>query len=376
MFFRKTNMVPKYRSARDSGVASATGKSNLQMLHDLRFECPKKLLCGYLNINSLRNKRHDLRLIIYDVSLDYFVISETKLDNSFPNAQLTIINHEISARRDRDKRGVGLIEFVRKGLICKSLRKYESLNMEVICSEVTISNKNWVIFSMYRPPHYSNLLVFFKELGKYLNQACENYDNFIVMGDFNIDIRETSPESHKLDEFCSLFSLTNIIKSDTCFTKFHSSTIDLFLTNKPNLFKKTNAIETGLSDHHKLICTFFKSCFGRFQPKIVYYRNYQKFNEADFLNDVKNSGFSLKTDDPNENYDFLTNTFINIVNKYAPLKKKFIRGNQAPFMTRNLGKKFIPEVDLEIYFVKTLQKKMKNCIKNKETNVLPLGGNV
>ena len=42
--------------------------------------------------------------------------------------------------------------------------------------------------------------------------------------------------------------------------------------------------------------------------------------------------------DPNENYDFLTNTFINIVHDHAPLKKKFIRGNQAPFMTRNLKK--------------------------------------
>ena len=31
-------MIPKYRSARDSGLASGTGKSDLQMLHDLRSE--------------------------------------------------------------------------------------------------------------------------------------------------------------------------------------------------------------------------------------------------------------------------------------------------------------------------------------------------
>ena len=308
------------------------------MLHDLRFEYSKDLWCGYLNINRLRNKIHDLRLIIHDVPLDYFVISETKLDDSFLNAQLTINNYEIRARRDRDKHEGGLTEFVRNGLICKRLRKCESLNIEVISSEVTISNKNWVIFSIYSPPHYSNLLAFFKELGKYLNQACENYDSFIVMGDFNIDIRQTSPESHKLDEFCNLFSLTNIIKPDSCVTKFHSSTTDLFLTNKLNLLQKANAIETGLSDHHKLICTFFKSCFERLKPKIVYYRNYKKFNEANFLNDVKNCDFSLKTDGPKENYDFLTNTFINIVNKHAPLKKKFVRGNQAPFMIRSLRK--------------------------------------
>ena len=69
------------------------------------------MLCGYLNINSLRNKIHDLRLIIHDVPIDYFIISKTKLDNSFPNAQLAI-NYEIRARRDRDKNGGGLIEFV------------------------------------------------------------------------------------------------------------------------------------------------------------------------------------------------------------------------------------------------------------------------
>ena len=52
-------MVPKYRSARDSGVAGATCKSDLQILHDLRFEYPKHLLCRDLNINTLRNKIND-----------------------------------------------------------------------------------------------------------------------------------------------------------------------------------------------------------------------------------------------------------------------------------------------------------------------------
>ena len=64
-------MVPKNRPVGDSGVASATCKSDL---HDLRFEHPKNLLCGYLIINSLRKKIHDLRLIILDIPIEYFVI--------------------------------------------------------------------------------------------------------------------------------------------------------------------------------------------------------------------------------------------------------------------------------------------------------------
>ena len=50
-----------------------------------------------------------------------------------------------------------------------------------------------MIFSINKPPEYFNLLAFFKKLGKYLNQACKNY-NFIVMGDFNININQTSSE--------------------------------------------------------------------------------------------------------------------------------------------------------------------------------------
>ena len=123
-------MVPQYRPVGDSGVASAAGESDLQMLHNLRFDYPKYLLCGYLKINSLRNKIYDLGLIMHDVSINYYIISKTKLDSSFPNAQLTISNYEIRARKDRDKHRRGLIEFVRKGLIWKRLRKYESINIE------------------------------------------------------------------------------------------------------------------------------------------------------------------------------------------------------------------------------------------------------
>ena len=90
-------------------------------------------------------------------------------------------------------------------------------------------------------------MAFFKELENNVKQAIENYDNFIVMGDFNIDIRQTTSESHKLDEFFNFFSLTNVIKSDTYFTKFCSSTMDLFLTNKKISFKKQTVSKLALA---------------------------------------------------------------------------------------------------------------------------------
>ena len=51
------NMTSTCRSVQDSGVASATSKSDLKMLQHLRSEYPENLLCGYLNINSLNKTR-------------------------------------------------------------------------------------------------------------------------------------------------------------------------------------------------------------------------------------------------------------------------------------------------------------------------------
>ena len=66
------------------------------------------------------------------------------------------------------------------------------------------------------------------------------------MGDFNTDIRQTSQELSKLEEFCRFFSLTNILKSDTCFTKFHRLTIHLF--HQTNLFlKKQTSLKLDLA---------------------------------------------------------------------------------------------------------------------------------
>ena len=79
------------------------------------------------------------------------------------------------------------------------------------------------------------------------------------MGDFNIDIRTKGREYEKFEDFCSLFNLSNLIKSETCFSKNHKSTIDLFNTNKTNCFQHTYVTETGLSDFHKTISTFFKA---------------------------------------------------------------------------------------------------------------------
>ena len=323
--------------------------TDLQVLHHERLKHNKNPITGYLNINILRNQ---LTVILKYLSLDYFILSETKLDESFPNAQFTLDGYEIRARRDRNKFGGGLIEYVRKGLICKRTNKYEPKSNECICSEITFSKKKWVIFSIYRTPNGENLTDFFEDMTTSLTKEMSNYENIIVMGDFDIDIKCKGVGSNNLSDLCDLFHLTNIVKSGTCFTKTRTSLIDLILTNKPSSFNTTLVTETSLSDYHKMITTFFKLHFLRLRPKVITYRNYKKFHEEKFLNDLKETNNIMN--DPNQS---LTKTFLTIVKKHAPLKKKIVRGNQTLFMTKEFQKVIYTRSRLKNKMNKNLPKK-------------------
>ena len=120
-----------------------------------------------------------------------------------------------------------------------SVRGLTNINrnaMSVYVLKLLSLRKIGSFFIIYRPPSAGNLTDFFEEMTTSLTKAMSNYENIIVMGDFNIDIKCKGVGSNNLSDFCDLFHLTNIVKSDTCFPKTHASLIDWILTNKPSSF--------------------------------------------------------------------------------------------------------------------------------------------
>ena len=133
-------------------------------------------------------------------------------------------------------------------------------------------------------------------------------------------------------------NLTNLIKTETCFTKSNESLIDLFLTNKLLSFQKTRVTETGLSDYHNLISTFFKSHFIRLRPRVITYRNYKKVDENVFLNDLQKLEIKLDEQNSESSYSLSSNKFLEVLKKHAPLKKKVLKGNHSPFVSKEFQK--------------------------------------
>ena len=75
----------------------------------IRTKNPNRIVLAHLNINSLRNK-FDIDQITGNV--DVMVISDTKLDDSFPESQFKIPGYSSIFRLDRDQNGGGIMVFV------------------------------------------------------------------------------------------------------------------------------------------------------------------------------------------------------------------------------------------------------------------------
>ena len=118
------------------------------------------------------------------------------------------------------------------------------------------------------------------------------FDNFILMGDFNVPVSDKTVEY-----FCSLKNLEGLIKKPTCYKNHENPTcIDLILTNRPSYFQQSNVFETSISDFHLLIDTQLKMGFQKKLPKIIGYLDYKKFDNAKFHDDVNNFAFDQFND--------------------------------------------------------------------------------
>ena len=307
----------------------------------LRKENPNNPNIAYSNINSYREKNISLQEICLKSSIDILCVDETKLDVSYPNAQFHIEGCQYPTfRRDRNKYVGGKMVFARNSIIAKRLESLEEEESETICTEVTISKKKWCMTYAYRPLHNDKKVMFFNKLNLPLNSCINEYHNIIGMGGLNIDISNKRKDNNNfLLDLCDTFSLQNIIPGKTCHKSNAGTSVDIMLTNRPRSFHKTSIFETGISNHHKLIFSFFRSYFTRLPPKPIKYRKYKTFDKSKFLHDFDQELLKGAIYQNNEEmYSNFTRIFPNVLNKHAPLKQKKVQENHAPLMTKDLSK--------------------------------------
>ena len=135
------------------------------VLDDIRRKNVGRLLIGHLNINSIRNKFDELTSLIHD-KFDIFIVSETKIDNSFPVNQFSIKGFCDPFRQDRNSEGGGILIYIRENVPCKEIKIHKlTNNFEGIFVELTLRKSKWLLFGGYNPKK-EKISDFLQSLGK------------------------------------------------------------------------------------------------------------------------------------------------------------------------------------------------------------------
>ena len=88
-----------------------------------------------------------------------------------------------------------------------------------------------------------------------------------------------------------------------------------------------------------MIGTMMRTHIKKLNPIKINYRTYKYFDPCAFLEEIEHASLtSDNTNDPNEMFQHFSTNFETVLNKYAPMKTKFLRGNHKPFVSVALSK--------------------------------------
>ena len=112
------------------------------------------------------------------------MISETKLDDSFPIGQFHIEGFSKPIMLDHNQNRGGIMLLSRKGIPVKLLSS-EIVPIESFYVEINLRKKKWLLNCSYNPDK-RNISVHLSTLRKSLDLYSTQYKNFVILGDVNV----------------------------------------------------------------------------------------------------------------------------------------------------------------------------------------------
>ena len=155
-------------------------------LKKLRIKNLNRVIISQININSIRNK---IELLSEAISgnIDILMVSETKIDMSFPTSQFVIQGFDAPFRLDRTNTGGRILVYVRDDIPSKLLNiSYVSSDTECLAIEIKkwlrqSGNKTkWLLICSCNP-HKNNILNHLINLSKIIDRNSSRYDKYLCI---------------------------------------------------------------------------------------------------------------------------------------------------------------------------------------------------
>ena len=123
------------------------------------------------------------------------MVSETKIDSSFPNAQFHIKGYT-TYRLDITLNGGGLLLYVKEDIPSSMLNI--DMPVEGFFIEIHVRKKKWLVGCSYNPKTNS-ISTHLEVIGRFLDKCLSTYEHFLLIGDMNAE-----PSNNIVKKVCAL----------------------------------------------------------------------------------------------------------------------------------------------------------------------------
>lgn len=196
----------------------------------------------------------------------------------------------------------------------------EIYTFECAAIEIKIRNKKVIIVALYRTPD-TQVELFLTKLNELLSMLIDKNENFIIAGDFNIDLKTDNQKKQKFTSLLESYNVSIAINEFTRITRSSKTCLDNFLTNV-NLTYTAKVIETNISDHTAQTL-IIKTHSDKVDYKQV--RFFTDQNLESFLTYISDEEWvDIKTcnlKDVNQQFNVFVNRFLFHFKEAFPIKK-------------------------------------------------------
>lgn len=291
----------------------------------------KNLKLGHLNVRSLLTGFNHFSDLVIEHEFDIMCTSETWLNNTLSTDIVHIPNYKFYYK-NREGRGGGVGIYVRTDLVCKEVfTDFTSIDgLEYLFLDVKISKLHLLICVFYRAPS-NDAKLSTEHMDTLLSFITPQYDNIFFLGDINIDQLHVNCFAQCM----SSYEFTQVVNEPTRVTNISQTLIDVIFVNNPEWVLNVGTINSDLISDHRMVYCKLTVELPRAKPKIITYRDFNKFSNNDFLADLKNINWNqiYYLNNIEDKISFLTEHMLFLFDKHAPYITSRITKRHAPWIT-------------------------------------------
>ena len=291
-----------------------------------------KICCH--NVNRMSNKFEEIRynLLYSENPPDIIGCCETFYNEHITDNEIQINNY-ITQRKDRTHTGGGgWAVYFSENLHFERKINFENENLETMWFEVKPNyKKSFLLCFVYRPPQ--SVVNWINLMEEEIAHAINYNPDITLMGNFNFDFLCQSKVPRRWVNMLETYNFQQIIKDPTRVTATSKTLLDhIYVTNSETVHE-SHVIKYPISDHFPIGMTRKEQvCHKKHTHTTISYRNFKKFDEKSFVNDLSKAPFHFieYENDPSVCLQLWYDLLNSVLDKHAPIVSKRVKKDVQP----------------------------------------------